>query len=192
MAHQAITDELREQAALHAFGMLEAAEAREFEQHLREGCAVCESEVRALRETQADLAFASVAPAPERLRQRLMEQVQPLPTGVSAPRANEGKWMCTPYQGITMKPVYRHPATGEITQLIRFEPGAKLPPHHHTADEQCLVLEGDIRMGSTVFRAGDFTWAKKDSEHHVLTSEEGCLLLIVASPDDEYGVLEAV
>ncbi len=192
MGHDTLTDELREQAALYAMGMLEAAEVRQFESHLRDGCALCEAEVREMRETQAELAFAAVRPAPPRLRRNLLEQSRPLPSGVSATRGNEGKWLRTPYPGVTMKPVYRHPVTGEVTQLVRFEPGAKLPPHQHTADEQCLVVEGDIRMGNTVFRAGDFTWAKKDSQHHVLTSEEGCLLLIVASPEDEYGVLEAV
>ena len=192
MGHSALTDEIREQIALYVLGLLEPAAAKEFEQHLSEGCPVCEAEAREAREAQAELAFAAVKPAPARLRRNLMEQIQPLPEGVSATRGNEGKWLNTPYPGVTIKPVYRHPVTGEVTQLIRMAPGARIPPHYHSADEQCLVVEGDIRMGASVLRAGDFSWAKKDSEHHVLTSEEGCLLLIVASPDDEYGVLDAV
>jgi quercetin dioxygenase-like cupin family protein len=188
--HETVTDEIRDQSAMYALGLLESGPAGEFAEHLREGCPVCESEVRAFTEVSAQLAFAAVVePPPPSLRKRLLEEIQPLPPGMRGTRASEGKWMQTPYPGISIKFLYQHPKTKEVTQLVRFEPGARLPPHHHTADERCLVVKGDVSMGKSVVHAGDFVWAEAGSEHQVITSEKGCVLLIVASPKDEYSPL---
>jgi anti-sigma-K factor RskA len=46
MRHSAATDETREQAALYALGALSQHEARSFEVHIREGCPVCEADLR--------------------------------------------------------------------------------------------------------------------------------------------------
>jgi anti-sigma factor ChrR (cupin superfamily) len=60
-----------------------------------------------------------------------------------------------------------------------------LPPHIHRGIEECYVLEGDLEMGGHKLHAGDYQFAFEDSLHGVQSSEDGCLLLIVSSQDDE-------
>ena len=45
MEHKLATDEIKEQAALYALGSLSQIEARAFENHLADGCEVCQAEV---------------------------------------------------------------------------------------------------------------------------------------------------
>jgi anti-sigma factor ChrR (cupin superfamily) len=69
--------------------------------------------------------------------------------------------------------------------LVRMPAGASYPRHRHAGAEQCYVLEGDLRFGGRVFRAGDYQCADADSIHDVQYTEAGCLLLIVSSLHDE-------
>jgi anti-sigma factor ChrR (cupin superfamily) len=186
MPHEILTDQLREDAALFALGMLDAHAAREFEKHLREGCPACAAEVASYGSVAGEIAAVAASAPPLDLRRRLLEQTVPVPPGIIGVRANEGNWFATPVPGVDCKILHQHPVTKEVTQLVRFRPGTRYPRHHHTADEQCLVLEGDVRMGKLVYRAGDFIVARAETDHDVLTTQEGCLLLLVASPHDQY------
>ena len=40
--------------------------------------------------------------------------------------------------------------------LLRLHPGAVLPPHEHPLEEECYCLEGEVRFGDLVVRAGDY------------------------------------
>ena len=62
--------------------------------------------------------------------------------------------------------------------LFRFQPGARLPAHEHGTDEECVVLEGELRIGSEVVRAGDFHLARRGIPHAELTSSTGALFYI--------------
>jgi quercetin dioxygenase-like cupin family protein len=62
--------------------------------------------------------------------------------------------------------------------LFRFEPGARLPAHEHDTDEECVVLEGELRIGAATVRAGDFHLARKGIPHGPLTSPTGALFYI--------------
>jgi len=64
------------------------------------------------------------------------------------------------------------------------EPGSHYPPHHHAGPEQCYVLEGELRIGDLVLRAGDYSCAAADTLHAAPASPAGCLLLIIASQHD--------
>lgn len=59
MKHERATEELRELAALYALGSLTQPEARSFETHLREGCAVCEAECRRFSRSAASIGLAA-------------------------------------------------------------------------------------------------------------------------------------
>jgi anti-sigma factor ChrR (cupin superfamily) len=63
--------------------------------------------------------------------------------------------------------------------------GSSYPRHVHNGAEECLVLEGDIRMGDAVLHAGDYQYAPPDTLHGVQSTEKGCLLLITSSLSDE-------
>jgi anti-sigma factor ChrR (cupin superfamily) len=100
-------------------------------------------------------------------------------------RANK-KWTPTPFTGVEYMLLSVDQQSSMMTTLLRIAPGAVYPPHHHTAREQCWVLEGDVRHtdDSLVAHAGDFFVASADSDHIGITSRAGCLLLIVSSSRD--------
>jgi quercetin dioxygenase-like cupin family protein len=62
--------------------------------------------------------------------------------------------------------------------LFRFQPGACLPAHEHDTDEECVVLDGELRIGSEIIRAGDFHLARRGIPHSDLTSPIGALFYI--------------
>ena len=62
--------------------------------------------------------------------------------------------------------------------VYRMAPGSRSEPHEHTADEQFLVLEGElIEHDGTVYRPGDLVWLRAGSRHYSRT-ETGCLLAV--------------
>jgi len=80
--------------------------------------------------------------------------------------------------GVTMKPLSQDRASGRRTMLVRLTPGATFRPHGHDLDEECLVLEGELRFGDLILRAGDFHLARKGHHHPLASSPSGCLLYI--------------
>ena len=185
MVHTSITRDLQDQAALHSLGLLDAEQAAEFEIHVS-SCDVCRSEVRRFEEAAVEFALASAAEPPAELRSRVLAAIEDQPRDeVAIIRKEQARWAETPFPGVTTQALYTDPATSNITQLVRLLPGAHYPPHHHMADEQCYVIEGDVKIGEDLFHAGDFTVATSGSNHGGVTTRHGCLLLIVASPYDK-------
>lgn len=199
MTHEASCNGLVELAALHAAGALPPEEARDFEEHVR-GCKACERQLRSFRELAALLPEGLPGQRPPvRVRQELLAAVREEPQGPqvwrfwrSSPaadlhvvRRDEGRWEPVGLPGVWVKQLYADPERDSVTMLIRMEPGSQYPPHRHGGPEQCLVLEGDLRVGDLVLRAGDFQCAPFRSTHEVSRTENGCLLLIVCSQHDE-------
>jgi anti-sigma factor ChrR (cupin superfamily) len=202
MAHDRLTDDILEQAASYALGLLEPAEAQAFERHLQDGCAICEAEVRSFRETAALLpsALPQSTPSP-RVREQLLERIEneagehgpqvwrewvatPL-GGIHVVRASEGEWQPVGIEGVWVKRLYADPARDTVTMLVRMAPGTAYPSHRHAGAEQCLVLEGDLETGDIRTQAGDYQCAPRESVHAVSRTKNGCLLLIVSSRHDE-------
>ncbi len=181
------TDEMMDRAALYALGQLEPREALEFEMHLQAGCSLCAVEVEAFRETATALAVdAPPLTPPPSLKDRVMAANRPLLADpMIIVRSSEGEWKPTGMDGITSKLLFYDQESDCATFLLRMQPGSVLLPHCHSRNEQCLVLEGDVRFQATVLRAGDYECARKGSNHGPITTDQGCLLLLVASPHDE-------
>ncbi len=85
-------------------------------------------------------------------------------------------WQPTRFPGIEIKVLLKDEASGLLTALFRWAPGARLPLHEHVEIEQSYVLEGSFRDQQGVCRAGDYVWRPAGSRHEAW-SEEGCLLL---------------
>ncbi|MEO8754816.1 MAG: cupin domain-containing protein [Casimicrobiaceae bacterium] len=64
------------------------------------------------------------------------------------------------------------------TYLLRLEPGAVVLPHVHGADEECMVLEGEVRIGDLVVRRGAYHLAPAGVPHEPISSESGALLML--------------
>ncbi|MBV8658303.1 MAG: cupin domain-containing protein [Burkholderiales bacterium] len=62
--------------------------------------------------------------------------------------------------------------------LLRLRAGATLPGHEHPTDEECLLLEGDLRLGSIELHSGDYHLAPAGRPHGAISSRGGALLYI--------------
>ena len=81
MNHHLPEEETTLQAALHALGVLPEAEARTFEQHLAQGCKVCQAEVQAYHLLVEKLGFAAPAvEPPARVLDRLFKELRGQPS----------------------------------------------------------------------------------------------------------------
>lgn len=119
-----------------------------------------------------------VAPAPEvatRLRGRVLAEAASPRTRVL--RAQEGEWRPL-VPGILIKTLRRDEAEGTQTSLWRIAPGASVPPHPHSREEECLVLEGSVVHRGIEYFPGDFLLAAPGERHAPFTSPRGALLMI--------------
>ena len=113
-----------------------------------------------------------------RLRQSLMAKV----SGERAPtthvlRQDEGEWQAL-LPGILIKTLRKDPATGTQTTLWRVAPGAVVPPHPHSHEEECLVIEGSIIKDGVEYFPGDYLLAEVGERHTAFESPRGALFLI--------------
>jgi quercetin dioxygenase-like cupin family protein len=100
-------------------------------------------------------------------------------------RGNDGAWEDTGVAGVRVRRLLVDESRNQFTALVRMAAGTSYPRHVHNGPEECLVLEGDIRMGDAVLHAGDYQYAPPDTLHGVQSTEKGCLLLITSSLSDE-------
>jgi anti-sigma factor ChrR (cupin superfamily) len=66
-----------------------------------------------------------------------------------------------------------------LSWLLKLLPGGDLPVHDHAdGAEECMVLEGRLRINGEDFLAGDYQIALPGSVHHEVSSEEGSLVYL--------------
>ena len=85
-------------------------------------------------------------------------------------------WKATPTPGVEMKVLMHDEATGLLTALFRWAPGAVLPLHEHVEVEQTYVLEGSIVDEEGECRAGDYVWRPRGNRH-IARAPHGALVL---------------
>jgi len=153
----------------------------------REAMAAARFAILEMEEAAALLAAAvpPVPPSPpvrERLLKRVaaFEHIRP----IADVRRDENTWIHSGMPGVDVKMLFKEAGLGRTTYLVRMEPGARLPRHHHGDIEQCLVLEGDIRWGDIVYEKGDFVAMGKDTHHPEIYSVRGNLLLLISGHND--------
>ncbi len=187
--------ETNELAALYVMGALSGSELDAFERLLAAGDPLATAEVEALQLAMEQVALAAPVPAPRpnikdrlmagAIRSKLQGFEEPEP-GVHVLRSGNGQWRETGYPGVSTKILHLEKATRMATTILRLEPGAQYPPHHHTQLEQCLVISGDVRLGNNIhIFAGDYEKALAGTDHGFLTSDTGCELLIISCLEDE-------
>ena len=103
-------------------------------------------------------------------------------------RVGEMDWQKTRFPGCEVKTLLFDRASGLVTALMRFAPGAVLPDHEHVKIEQTFVLEGTLvdhdgpDAGLTVPK-GDFVWRPAGSRHSAWCPEGGLMLAIFQVPN---------
>ena len=116
------------------------------------------------------------------LRTRLMARVEA--SKVYSVRASDGPWLASAIPGITVKVLSLDRERNMATLLIRAEPGAVYPSHHHSTGEDCYVVSGSILVAGQRLFAGDFHYADAGSDHGELSTETGAEVLLVAAASD--------
>jgi anti-sigma factor ChrR (cupin superfamily) len=99
------------------------------------------------------------------------------PPGTRTVRATTGTWSEL-MPGVTIKFLRLDHEASNMTAFIRMEQGAVYAGHQHAQSEECLVIEGEILIGSHRLHAGDMHVASAGSEHAAVTSPRGALLLV--------------
>lgn len=112
----------------------------------------------------------------ERVRTRLMKRIaaDSVPHHLTL-HADEGQWHSL-LPGIERKILFEQ--GGVMSYLLRFAPGAVLPAHRHPVDEECVVLQGALRIGSLVLPAGSYHRVPKDVLDADSTSDEGAVIFL--------------
>ena len=88
------------------------------------------------------------------------------------------EWKPSPFKGIQIKVLYENKERGELTCLLKWEPGARLPMHKHPEIEQTWVLEGSFYDHDGICKAGEYVWRTPGSIHET-HSDTGCVILAI-------------
>jgi anti-sigma factor ChrR (cupin superfamily) len=98
---------------------------------------------------------------------------------------NAGEWQATSVAGIEARQLYVDATQDRATFLVRMAAGTSYPAHVHGGPEECFVVQGDLKVGDLIMKAGDYQRAEPGSTHGVQSTERGCVLLLVSSLSDE-------
>jgi len=179
-------------AVLHALGSLEDRDKVAFEEHLRQGFDACASDVRSFEEIANLIGESVPAVAPQGLRNRLLSKIGNGPrvpgiileqNGNLIDRSAELAWQPIA-SGVFLKPLFEDKARKYDTSLVRMEAGAHIPSHHHAAIEEVFLLAGDLQVENQVMRAGDYCRADFGTIHGETFTDDGCLFLLMTSPEN--------
>ncbi len=109
---------------------------------------------------------------------------RPASNGLTFIKASEGTWWKVA-PGVLAKLLSFDPVSRRTTTLLRFAPGTRYAPHRHIAVEELLVLEGGCSIAGHEMAVGDYHRAEAGTVHHDTSTDEGCLLLVISSPQNE-------
>jgi anti-sigma factor ChrR (cupin superfamily) len=144
------------------------------------------SHEKALNNLWAGVLAEEIAPAhrlsneaSERIKQQLMARVsgsaaqtQPVVRNV---RRDEG-WV---HLSKRVQAKVLHDNGQTLSWLLKLLPGGRLAEHDHAdGAEECMVLEGQLRINGEDFWAGDYQIALPGSVHHDVSSESGSLVYL--------------
>lgn len=177
------TTDLEELAALDAAGALDEGEQRDLHAKLAAATAEERAAIAHIYELAAQFAVerATHEPAPA-VRERMMERAKA--SRLYSLRSHEGTWTPGPVPGTRVKLLSLDRLRNSATLLMRVDPGARYPAHHHSGGEDCYVISGEIIVAGQRLHAGDFHRADADSDHGVLASDTGAEVLLVVSAAD--------
>lgn len=131
---------------------------------------------------------ASASAQARAIRRRLMERIADADVSHLTIDGDAGDWQ--PFlDGVAIK-VLREQA-GVLSYLLRLDPGALLPPHRHPLDEECVVLEGRLRVGSTTeLGPGGYHLAHGGALHATISTVTGATIFLRGAVPDASHVLD--
>jgi anti-sigma factor ChrR (cupin superfamily) len=198
--HDRPTSETASLASLYVLGTLTEGERSDFEWHLKQGCAVCDSEVE--RASAILSALAKIAPAtlPSGIQERFKRRVQSeqfavrdgagqsilfRESGVLIARTDAMDWREGPFPGVWVKLLYLDQQQQRATSLVRMDPGTRYPSHRHNGPEEVFLLDGDYVVEGQIMRPGDYCNAQPASTHGESYTKAGCKFILSACQLDQ-------
>jgi quercetin dioxygenase-like cupin family protein len=122
------------------------------------------------------------------IKRRLLERVADADESHLTIEAHQGDWQ--PFgSGLQIKAL--HEQDGVLSYLLRLEPGASLPPHRHPMDEECIVLEGRLRVGTrTEIGPGAYHLAHRGALHATISTRCGATIFLRGAVPEAHHALE--
>ena len=110
------------------------------------------------------------------IRRRLLERVADTEDSHLTVAAGPSGWQ--PYgDGVQIKVLNEN--EGILSYLLRFAPGARLEAHRHPADEECVVLEGVLKVGTQIeVGPGGYHLARAGSLHASISTDTGATIFL--------------
>lgn len=103
------------------------------------------------------------------------------PAGLLCVRCDDIEWKPSTFaSGLFVKDIAV--AGGSEMQILRFEPGTRLPLHEHECPEFIYVLEGELVVAGQRLGPGWASVANAGSVHADVHSDAGCMLVLVDRP----------
>lgn len=115
----------------------------------------------------------------EPMRQRILATIMQrvaIPA-MQVTRKSEGEWRDI-FPGVSIKTLREDLNERSQTSLWRLQPGASVPKHQHSQNEECLVLEGSIVHAGTEYFVGDYLLSPTGMPHDHFIAPNGALFLI--------------
>jgi anti-sigma-K factor RskA len=183
--HERATEDVRELAALYALGALTQHEAQSFEMHLREGCAVCETELRRFERTAARIGFAvEEAETPEYLRELLLARIEREPQeAVPSAVLDQKKDGQQPKEGIHPPPMSQSILFGSQNRSPRRFPWMLV-----------VALAAIVALGVTVYALRSAREANNQLQSRISTFQADFdnLNLLLDSQEEKSGRLDKI
>ncbi|WP_341889456.1 cupin domain-containing protein [Variovorax sp. YR752] len=127
----------------------------------------------------SDLATPKQARA---MRLRLLERVADAEDSHLTIGPGDGEWQAFS-EGVAIKVLREQ--DGVLSYLLRLEAGARLPAHRHPVDEECVVLQGSLRVGSRIeVGPGGYHLAHRGALHAGISTVAGATLFLRGAVPD--------
>ncbi|MGB8699314.1 MAG: cupin domain-containing protein [Thermosynechococcaceae cyanobacterium] len=186
-------------APLSALGVLSDSEQRWIAEQLVENPELA-LELQDLQAAATALAYS--APATDlnpALKERLFNRIgEPLPESlplVPTPTQQDEPFLAIPSADLRWRPhsvpgtevaiLHLDRVSRMVSGVLKAAPGVHYPLHRHAAVEELFMLEGDLRVGTTVYGPGDYLRSASGSCHDPVT-KGGCRFFFRTSFDDEF------
>jgi anti-sigma factor ChrR (cupin superfamily) len=122
-----------------------------------------------------ELSSQAAAAIKQKVMQRIGTNVTPVTGSIKSLMSNSDWRVLT--KGLHVKLLHDDGKT--ISWLLRLLPGGCLPEHDHADGvEECMVIEGELKINGEPFKAGDYQVAYPGSIHHEVASETGAVLFL--------------
>lgn len=152
-----------------------------------------------IAEYEAAIATLPYAVPPQSLPAGLKERVFHQTTGEAPPASEEPsipvsknfnfadlKWRPFNAPGFEMAKLHLDRDSRELTCFVRAATGGlPYPAHRHAGPEEILMLEGELKIGETLYGPGDYIRAEADSIHPPAETVTACLFFLKTSVDNE-------